>query len=145
MYMHVNSVPPATSSPLPIPGSGVASKSSSATASTALTNTAPASGMGFYADYGARRQLMEFYPPPYGFAAELGKSNCSGMGDCGCGGKCGGCGDKGMGQLFESTDISTWGPGEWAVLGVSGLAVISLMNSITSGVKTVRKTIRRKR
>lgn len=69
---------------------------------------------------------------------------CSGNADtcsCGCSG-----GSKGMGQLFSSgTDISGWGWEEWAVIGVAGLAGVSLLQNVTQAGRTVRKTFRRKK
>lgn len=58
---------------------------------------------------------------------------------CGCGGKC-----KGMGQLFETTDISQWGIGEWAVIGLGGLGLIFAVNAISKGVGGVRSYTRKR-
>jgi hypothetical protein len=79
----------------------------------------------------------------------------SGLGGCGCGGTCGGCGDghsHGMGQatggvlgtgLFSSTDISTWGWGEWvAVAGAVylGGSLIGDIGGAASSVSGWRKS-----
>jgi hypothetical protein len=70
----------------------------------------------------------------------------SGMGDCGCGGKCGGCGPPhGMGLFDSGTDISGWGLPEWGIVGVAAAAGLSLLANIASGAKSVRRAIRRRR
>jgi hypothetical protein len=75
----------------------------------------------------------------------------SGLGGCGCGGKCGGCGSHGMGQagvfgtgLFASTDISQWGIGEWATVGLGVYVAGSLFGDISSGVKSARSGRKKK-
>ncbi len=78
-----------------------------------------------------------------------------GLGDCGCGGKCGGCGDKhqhGVGQatsggllntgLFASTDMSTWGWPEWAVLGLGVWGAANILGDVRSGARSVRRSFR---
>jgi hypothetical protein len=48
-----------------------------------------------------------------------------------------------MGQLFASgTDISGWGFGEWALVGVGALAGVSLLNNVASAGRSVRKAVR---
>jgi hypothetical protein len=79
-----------------------------------------------------------------------------GLSGCGCGGKCGGCGDghkHGVGQatgtgilgtgLFSSTDISSWGWGEW--LGVAAAVYLgsSLLGDVGRGAKATKRTYRR--
>jgi len=75
-------------------------------------------------------------------------------GDCGCGGTCGGCGghDHGMGQtsggvlgtgLFSSTDISTWGWGEWLTVAAGVYLGGSLLGDVGRGASSVRKSYRR--
>ena len=74
-----------------------------------------------------------------------------GMGDCGCGGKCGGCGghSHGMGQgllntgLFQSTDVSTWSWMEWAVLGLGVWGAANILGDVRSGAKSVRRSFKR--
>lgn len=66
-----------------------------------------------------------------------------GMGDCGCGGKCGGCGDghshglAGLG-IFESTDIASWGVGEWATIAVGLFIVGKLVSGGRKATKAVK-------
>jgi hypothetical protein len=87
-----------------------------------------------------------------------------GLSGCGCGCKgAGSCGDKhGMGQtalpaiaapgggvfgtgLFASTDLTTWGWGEWAVIAGGAYLGISLLNDVGSAGKSAGRTIRRLR
>lgn len=110
---------------------------------TSIASPGVPAGMTGYVSDSVRQRLMEFYPPPYGFA--------SGMGDCGCGGTCGGCGhDHGMGQddsslfsnLFASgADISGWGWEEWAIVGLGGFAVLSAVQNISNAGRSVGKSI----
>jgi hypothetical protein len=70
----------------------------------------------------------------------------SGMGSCcascASGGTCQGHDHgMGMGQLFESTDISTWGIGEWGVIGLGGLGLLALLNAITSTGRTAAQYV----
>ena len=135
MYMLVNSQPPATGSPLPIPG----------TPGVTVADYAPSSagGMSGYKAVSPRARLSEFYPPPYGFIGGMG---CPGKSDCGCGGKCGGCGDgHGMGLFDSGTDISGWGLPEWGLLGVGAFALFSMTSSVSRGARSVRRTLRRRR
>jgi hypothetical protein len=97
-------------------------------------------GMSGYTPDSVRARLMTFYPPPYGFASGLAK----GVGDCGCGGKCGGCGhDHGMGQLFDSgTDISGWGWPEWAIVGGAAFAVMTAVSAVGNAGRKVSRSVR---
>jgi hypothetical protein len=67
-----------------------------------------------------------------------------GMG-CGCGGSCGGCGDHkhGLG-LFDSTDISTWGVGEWSAIAVGLFIVGKLISGGRKATKAVKGYARRR-
>ena len=75
-----------------------------------------------------------------------------GLGDCGCGGKCGGCGSHGVGQatgggvlgsgLFSSTDVSTWGWGEWAGVAAALYLGSSLLGDVGRGAKSAKRTYR---
>jgi hypothetical protein len=111
-------------------------------ASATPTNPKTTTGMSGYAPDSTRERYMTFYPPPYKFA--------SGLGDCSCGGKCGGCGDHGMGQdssnplssLFASgTDISGWGWPEWAVVGVGAFMVGSAVSNVASAGRSVSRSV----
>jgi hypothetical protein len=104
---------------------------------TSVASPGVPAGMTGYVSDSVRQRLMEFYPPPYGFA--------SGMGDCGCGGNCGGC--KGMGQdtsgLFASgTDISGWGWEEWGIVGLGAFAVLSAVQNISSAGSSLGKSVK---
>lgn len=92
-----------------------------------------------------------FYPAPFDFLAPKDSTpqpapTISGFSGCGCGGKCGGCGDHGVGQatgvfgsgLFSSTDISQWGIGEWALVGVGLYVAGSIFGDVKSGVGSYR-------
>ena len=50
---------------------------------------------------------------------------------------------KGMGQLFASDNLSTWGLGEWAVVALGGYVAISLFFDARSAGKYVGKKSRR--
>jgi hypothetical protein len=78
-----------------------------------------------------------------------------GLGGCGCGGKCGGCGgghSHGVGQatsggllntgLFASTDISQWSWMEWAALGVGVWGAANILGDVSKGARSVRKSFR---
>jgi hypothetical protein len=70
---------------------------------------------------------------------------------CGCGGTCGGCGGGhshgglGDGGLFNTglfanpTDLSTWGVGEWATIGIAGYVLISLLHDTKQVARRTRK------
>ena len=67
------------------------------------------------------------------------ESQLSGMG-CAGGCECGGsCGRAGLG-LFDSMDFSTWGIGEWGVIGVGTY----LLMSIVGDTKRAGRAISRK-
>jgi hypothetical protein len=91
-------------------------------------------GMGGYVSQNSRSRMMTFYPPPYGFASGMGHC-CE---SCASGGSCSGHDHHGMGQLFESTDISQWGMGEWAVIGLGGLGAIYALSLLGKGASGVR-------
>jgi hypothetical protein len=63
---------------------------------------------------------------PNGWGSSSGMGCCS---SCASGGTCQGH-SHGMGQLFESTDLSDWGPGEWVVIGLGGLGAIFAISSL---------------
>jgi hypothetical protein len=46
---------------------------------------------------------------------------------------------RGMGQLFQSTDISTWGIGEWAAVAIGGYVAIKLFADVKSVGKSVKR------
>ena len=93
-----------------------------------------ASGIGSYDKTGD--WTWEYYPPPYDFLAPadsvaMPAPVLQGMGGCGCGGSCGGCGGRhehkhGMG-LFDSMDWTTWGAGEWTAIAVGAYVLMSLV------------------
>ncbi len=68
---------------------------------------------------------------------------------------CGGtCGEKGMGQtstglfgtgLFVSSDPTTWGVGEYAVIAVGGYLAINMISDAQSAGRGVKKAYRRVR
>ncbi len=115
------------------------------------------SGIGGYRESGD--WTWEFYPPPYDFLAPpdsvaqpapvLYPHDGHGMGGCGCGGSCGGCGDHGMGQttgpglfgtgLFVSMDPSTWGWGEYSVIGAGAYLLLSDRFRVTDRAKRSRR------
>ena len=66
---------------------------------------------------------------------------CAG-GACHCGGK---CGQHGMGIFDSGTDISGWSWQEWGVVGIGAFAVWSMMSATQSGVRSVRRVVRRRR
>lgn len=66
---------------------------------------------------------------------------CAG-GTCHCGGK---CGQHGMGIFDSGTDISGWSWKEWGVVGIGAFAVWSMMSATQSGVRSVRRVVRRRR
>jgi hypothetical protein len=106
----------------------------------------------------------EFFPPPYSFLApppgfapgqvapeEVGQLGMSGFGcgggSCSCGGTCHGMGDDGDASSlfylpFQSSDISTWGWEEWALIFAGGYTVLGLIWDAGKGVSTVRKAAR---
>jgi hypothetical protein len=47
---------------------------------------------------------------------------------------------KGMGQLFSSTNISTWGIGEWAAIAIGGYLAVSLFQDSKSVAGSVGRT-----
>ena len=66
---------------------------------------------------------------------------CAPGGACHCGGKC----QHGMGIFDSGTDISGWGWEEWSVVGVGAFAVLSMFSATQSGVRSVRRAVRRRR
>jgi hypothetical protein len=65
---------------------------------------------------------------------------CAAGQPCKCGGKC----KHGMGIFDSGTDISGWGWEEWSVVGVGAFAVWSMLSATQSGVRSVRRTVRRR-
>jgi hypothetical protein len=99
------------------------------------------------------------YTPP----EMSGHYHPGGLGGCSCGGTCGACsaaphvhsfsgvtspgypaGPGGLG-LFDSMDMTSWGAGEWLVVGVGGYLAISIFGDLLKGGRAVRKTVRRRR
>jgi hypothetical protein len=107
-----------------------------------------------------------FYPPPYNFLAPpltpvspgspeensiqsmglSGTGGCNGLGCAQCGGTCG------MGQastglfgtgLFASSDPSTWGVGEYAVIAIGGYLAINLITDAQAAGKATKRAYRR--
>ena len=70
---------------------------------------------------------------------QLEGMGCAGMG-CGCGGSC----KRGLG-LFDSMDFTTWGPAEFAVIGVGAYLILSLAGDTRRAATSVRKSVRRRR
>ena len=66
---------------------------------------------------------------PYGANAAPSSSGCG----CGCSG-----GGAGMG-LFDSTDPTTWGMGEYITLGVGGYLAVKLLSDATKGARKVKR------
>jgi hypothetical protein len=101
-----------------------------------------------------------YYPPPYDFADPnptippptfIAPAEEMGLGGCGCGGTCGGCGGHdhmqpmGMGQLFSSGfDISGWGVGEWSIVAVGAYALYSVFFTSKTAVSSVSSASRRR-
>lgn len=87
----------------------------------------------------------EFYPPPYDFLAP-GNSRPvlpfvypgRGVG-CGCGGSCGGACHGGLGLFDSGLDLSQWGLGEWAAVGIGVYLVTSLMGDAGRAGRKVRR------
>jgi hypothetical protein len=99
-----------------------------------------------------------YYPPPYDFADPnptvppptfIAPAEEMGLGGCGCGGTCGGCGGhdhgQGLGQLFSSGfDISGWGVGEWSIVAVGAYALYSIFFTSKTAVSSVAASSRRR-
>lgn len=106
-----------------------------------------------------------FFPPPYNFLAPPAKlpkpgqiapenvfqsmglsGTCNGMGCASCGGTCG-MGQAGNGLfgtgLFVSSDPTTWGVGEYAVIAIGGYLVISMVSDAQSAGRATKKAYRR--
>jgi hypothetical protein len=103
------------------------------------------SGIGDYVNSGD--WSWQFDPPPYDFLAPSDSVampppvlHGHGMGGCGCGGTCGGCGG-GLG-IFDTMDISTWGVGEWGAVALGVYLLFSLMGDTQRTVKRVRRSLR---
>lgn len=89
----------------------------------------------------------EYYPPPYEFLAPRSAHAmvapilypARGVG-CGCGGGCGGaCHSAGLGLFDSGLDLSQWGVGEWAAVGLGAYLLVSAFGD----VKRVGGRIRR--
>ena len=109
-------------------------------------------GLGAYARTGD--WSWEFYPEAYGWEAPADSAPqpapiLSGLGGCGCGGKCGGCGthSHGVGQitLFSSTDISQWGVGEWAAIAVGAFLLMKIVSGTKRTARSVKSYTRKRR
>jgi hypothetical protein len=133
-----------------------------------LNNLFEQSGIGNYDPSGD--WSWQFYPPPYDFlqpgdsvpmpppvlgpgleyrhAARLAPAVPPT--GCGCGGTCGGCGGghshpaNGLG-LFDSADISTWGVGEWGVIGVGAYLLWSVFTDTKKVSRKVQGYRRKKK
>jgi hypothetical protein len=113
------------------------------------------SGIGAYDQTGD--WSWEFFPPPYDaigpknpvampapiILTPNGPLRPGGLSGCGCGGKCGGCGHKHGVGLFDSTDFSTWGIGEYAAIGLGIYMLGSIMGDFGRAKKKVGKIRRR--
>ena len=90
----------------------------------------------------ARIQIPSGWNTPIPCPSHSGMGCCS---SCAHGGACEGHG-MGMGQLFSSgTDISGWGWGEWTVVGVAGLAGVSLLQNVAAAGKSIKRAVRKRR
>ena len=125
----------------------------------ALYQHGQAPGLGAYAKVGD--YSWEFFGPE-AFAWERPADSTpqpapmlSGLGGCGCGGKCGGCGDghsHGVGQAtgagvlgtgcFASMDFTTWSWCEWGSIALGLYLVGSLVGDIRAGASRGKKTFR---
>jgi hypothetical protein len=116
-----------------------------------LNNLFERSGIGDYENTGD--WSWEFYPPPYDFLAPAdsvamppwvigGDRGMGCAGECGCKGTCNGLGRMGMG-LFDSTDFSTWGIGEYAAIGLGLYLLYSLFSDTKAVAGSVKKRYRR--
>lgn len=113
-------------------------------------------GFGDYNKLGGSYAWM-FDPPPYDFLWPVNPApdppmaypmaGGAGLGDCGCGGKCGGCGDHKHGHgfgLFESgMDYTQWGPMEWGAVAIGGYLALSIVGDMFTAGKAVREGSRR--
>jgi hypothetical protein len=112
-------------------------------------------GMGSYDHTGDWEWL--YYPPPYDFLAPPDSvaipapilytpgGGLSGLGGCGCGGTCGGCGDHhlhGMGLFDTGFDLTGWGIGEWAVAGVGLYTLFKIIGDTKRVTSSVKKSSR---
>lgn len=123
-------------------------------------------GCGGFGDYDKTSNWSWMYnPPPYDFldapgvkapaefyapaaSMGLGGLGCGNAGGCGCG-----CKKKGIGQadgaglfgtsLFQTTDFSQWGWGEYAALAAAAYFASSLFSDVKRTAKTVRRKTRR--
>ena len=78
---------------------------------------------------------------------ENGLERLAGMGCGSCGGNCGRC-KQGLG-LFDSMDFTTWGLGEWALVGIGAYLVLSIAgdtrrvaSSVSRKSRGVRKALK---
>lgn len=113
-------------------------------------------GVGEYDELATPWSWM-YYPPPYDFADPnptippptfIAPAEEMGLGGCGCGGTCGGCGNghaHGMGQLFSSgLDLSGWGVGEWSIVAIGAYALYSVFFTSKTAVSSVSAASRRR-
>jgi hypothetical protein len=106
----------------------------------------PQRGFGGYQRTG--NWTWEFYPPPYDFLAPRNSAPVPpfvypgrGVGGCGCGGSCGGACHGGLGLFESGLDLSQWGLGEWAAVGLG----VYLLSSVFGDVKRVGGHVRKAR
>lgn len=85
------------------------------------------------------------YQSPFGGAkVEVPAGWGTGLSGCGCGGKCGGCGDHGLGDVFSSgLDVSQWGIGEWSVIGLGTIIAAKLFTGGKKAAGVYKKHKRR--
>ena len=84
-----------------------------------------------------------------GYGPRIQYPRGAGMDGLGCGCGCGGgCGPSyGMGQLFDTStlfsgglDPSTWGPGEWLIVGLAGYVLYSVFSTTRRGAASLRSS-----
>lgn len=108
------------------------------------------SGIGDYEDVGDWTWMFD--PGAYWWLAPQDSTvqppiPSTGLGDCGCGGKCGGCGHNhgvsGFG-LFDSMDFTTWGWQEWGVVGLIAWGAVGILSDVKRARRKVRRASRRR-
>lgn len=116
-------------------------------------------GVGAVGEYDELAQPWSwlFYPPPYDFTDPqqitppptfIAPAASMGMGDCGCGGSCGGCSGghaHGMGLFDSGWDISGWGWQEWGLVAVGLYVVSSVFMTTKSAASSVGRSVRKRR
>lgn len=115
-----------------------------------------ASGIGAFEQVGDWSWM--FYPGAFSWLAPRDSAiqpaiPSTGLGGCGCGGKCGGCGgghdhSHGLGQglfntgCFASTDMSTWGWCEWGLLAAGAYFAVSFVGDLIGAGRSVKSSYR---